>query len=155
MDKKEKDNSQKLVSFLRPGTTASKGASIVSTAKQVGQTLNTQRILVVGPGNFLGLEDLARLKPHSYSVRCVSTTGVIILLEPEKFNSIVKHIPDGFKEITRINKLKWKSYYDTLARLEDQKHEMIGRQKQLINESSDTFTNMAPKPQNPAVIKYN
>ena len=114
----------------------------MSTAKQVGQTLNTQRILVVGPGNFLGLEDLARLKPHSYSVRCVSTTGVIILLEPEKFNSIVKHIPDGFKEITRINKLKWKSYYDTLARLEDQKHEMIGRQKQLINESSDTFTNM-------------
>ena len=77
----------------------------------------------------MALEDVARIKPHSYSARCVSSTGVIILMEVNKFNAVVRHIPGGFSEITRINKLKWMSFFDKLAILEDQKAQLTGMQK--------------------------
>ena len=81
----------------------------------------TKKIVVMGPGNMLGLEDIARLSPHSYSVRCVSQTGVILQIDAERhFHQVVKHIPNGFQEITRINKAKWKGFFDKLTKLEEQ-----------------------------------
>lgn len=75
----------------------------------------------MGPGNILGLEDIARISPHSYSAKCVSQTGMILRMDVEKFYTVIKHIPSGFAEITRINKNKWKSFYDKLTILEEQK----------------------------------
>mgnify|MGYP001626748802 CR=1 FL=1 len=42
-------------------------------------------------------------------------------MDVEKFYTVIKHIPFGFAEITRINKNKWKSFYDKLTILEEQK----------------------------------
>ena len=50
-------------------------------------------------------------------------------MEVEKFHQVVKHIPNGFKEITRINKGKWKSFFDMLTKLEEQKNQLHGMQK--------------------------
>ena len=97
--------------------------------KQTTQQIVTQKIVTVGPGYMLGLEDIARISPHSYSARCISQTGIIMQMEVEKFHQVVKHIPNGFKEITRINKGKWKSFFDMLTKLEEQKNQLHGMQK--------------------------
>lgn len=78
--------------------------------------------MVVGPGNILGLEDIARLSPHSYSAMCVSQHGVILQIDVDKFHQVIKHIPNGFAEINRINKARWKSFFDKLTILEEQRN---------------------------------
>ena len=89
------------------------------------------RIVVMGPGNILGLEDVARIAPHSYSVRCVKD-GVLLSIDVEKFHTVMKHVPNGFAEITRHNKAKWKNFFDKLTVLEHQKTSMVGKQRELI-----------------------
>ena len=117
VDKQVETGPAQLVSFLRPGDTPA--PTQTGPVKQSSQQLISQKILVVGPGNMLGLEDIARIQPHSYSVRCVSQTGILLLMEVENFHSVIKHIPKGFHEITRINKMKWKSFFDKLTLLEE------------------------------------
>ena len=111
-------DSQQLVGFLRPGDKAAPSTS-APVRNNNFQTI-THKIVVVGPGNMLGLEDIARITPHSYSVKCVSQSGIILCLDVEKFHQVIKHIPNGFAEITRINKAKWKSFFDKLTVLENQ-----------------------------------
>ena len=67
---------------------------------------------------------------------------MILLIDVEKFHTVVKHIPNGFQEITRINKNKWKSFYDKLTILEEQKNQLAGVQKQLVTSKNDTFSNI-------------
>ena len=55
---------------------------------------------------------------------------------------MVKHIPNGFQEITRINKGKWKSFFDMLTKLEKQKNQLNGMQKQLTTNENDKFSNL-------------
>jgi CRP-like cAMP-binding protein len=97
-------------------------ASSSTSVKQAGQQIITQKIVVLGTGNFLALEDIARISPHSYTVKCVSSVGTLILMEVEKFHSVIRHIPNGFSEITRLNKTKWRSYFDKMTILEEQKN---------------------------------
>lgn len=52
----------------------------------------TQKIVVMGPGNLLGLEDIARISAHSYEAKCVSQTGTILKIDVEKFSQVVKYI---------------------------------------------------------------
>ena len=101
-----------------------------------------QKIVVMGPGNMLGLEDIARISAHSYSARCVSSTGVLMQIDVEKFHNVIKHIPNGFAEITRINKIKWKSFFDKITILEEQKNQMGRFEKDLILKEGDNFTQM-------------
>ena len=75
----------------------------------------------MGPGKMLGLEDIARISEHSYEAKCVSQTGTILKIDVEKFNHVVKYILNGFEEIKKINKANWKSFYDRLKILEEQK----------------------------------
>ena len=72
----------------------------------------------MGPGNILGLEDVARIAPHSYSVKCVKD-GTLLSIDVEKFHTVMKHVPNGFAEITRVNKSKWKNFFDKLTILEN------------------------------------
>ena len=58
----------------------------------------------MGPGNILGLEDIARISAHSYGAKCVSQTGTILKMDVDKFNQVVKHTTSGFSDIFRINK---------------------------------------------------
>ena len=53
----------------------------------------------------LALEDIARMQNHSYSVKCVTPTGTILMMETDKFNGVIKHIPNGFAAITQMNKI--------------------------------------------------
>ena len=98
----------------------------------------------MGPGNILGLEDIARIKPHSYSAKCVSHTGTILKMDVEKFHQVIsKYIALGFGEMQRLNKAQWKSFYDKLVVLEGQIEHIKDQQtKILANSNTDGFTNM-------------
>ncbi len=63
-------------------------------------------------------------------------------MDVEKFYTVIKHIPNGFAEITRINKNKWKSFYDKLTILEEQKGQLAQVQNQLVTAKNDTFSNI-------------
>ena len=55
-----------LVAILRPQP--NKAASNPSGPVRQNQVqTKTQNLVVMGPGNLLGLEDIARISPHSYS----------------------------------------------------------------------------------------
>ena len=41
-----------------------------------------------------------------------------------------------------MNKAQWKSFYDKLTILEEQKSELNGMQSKLINENKETFVRM-------------
>lgn len=101
-----------------------------------------QRIVVMGPGNLLALEDIARMQEHSYSAKCVSQTGTILMIEVDKFHQIIKHIPNGFSEITRINKNKWKSFFDKLTILEENKNQLEVLDRELVTTKNDRFSNL-------------
>ena len=80
-----------LVNILRPQQ--NKAASNPAGPVRQNQTqTKTQNLVVMGPGNLLGLEDIARISPHSYSAKCVSQTGTILKIDVEKFNTVVKII---------------------------------------------------------------
>ena len=98
----------------------------------------------MGPGNLLGLEDIARISPHSYSAKCISQTGTILKIDTEKLNGVVKVIHNGFSEIAKMNKAQWKSFYDKLTVLEEQKNQIKGMQNKLIadNKSDNNFSKM-------------
>ena len=46
------------------------------------------------------------------------------MLEVEKFHAMVKHIPEGFQSIVRINRLSWKNFMDKITMLEGAKEEL-------------------------------
>ena len=87
---------QKIIGFLRPAeskiVSCTQNGSV--KANQNNQVVN--KIVLLGPGNMLGLEDIARISPHSYSVKCVSQTGTILKMEVDKFHNFIKHLPNGF-----------------------------------------------------------
>ena len=92
----------------------------------------------------LALEDIARMQSHSYSVKCVTPTGTILMMETDKFNGVIKHIPNGFAAITHMNKIQWKKYIDKLTLLEEQKenHKVRGPKHELLMDGQEHFTNM-------------
>ena len=55
--------------------------------------------MVCGAGTMLALEDIARMQGHSYSVKCVTPTGTILMMDVDKFHGVTKHIPNGFASI--------------------------------------------------------
>lgn len=71
-DEDEIEKSKNIIGFLRPAN--SKVINSQQSGKvKINQTqLKEQKCVVMGPGKMLGLEDIARLGPHSYSARCVS-----------------------------------------------------------------------------------
>lgn len=69
----------------------------------------------MGPGKMLGLEDIARLSKHSYTAKCVSQTGTILKMDVDKFHIALKHISNGFSELTRLNKKSWRTMYEKLT----------------------------------------
>ena len=82
-----------LVAILRPqkNKAASNSSGPVKQNQNQKQT-KTQNLVVLGPGNLLGLEDIASISPHSYSAKCVSQTGTILKIDVEKFHTVVKMI---------------------------------------------------------------
>ena len=89
-EEEELEDSQ-IIGYLRPGD-----SKIVQSNGPVKGSSNMRyvehKITVVGPGNILALEDLARHQPHSYSVKCVSHTGTVLIMDVERFHQVVKHI---------------------------------------------------------------
>ena len=63
----------------------------------------TQKIMVCGPGTLLGLNDIASLQSHSYSVKCITPTGTILKMDLDRFMGVIKHIPEGYSQITKLN----------------------------------------------------
>ena len=76
--------------------------------------------MVCGPGTMLGLDDIASLQNHSYSVKCVTPTGTILKIDLDRFYGVIKHIPDGFSQITNLNKVILKKFIDKLTLIEEQ-----------------------------------
>lgn len=117
IDKKQEEGSGQYLNYLRPEQV--KQASSPGPVKQQTQQTFNQKIVVMGQGNILAMEDIARISPHSYSAKCVSSQGVILALDVEKFHAHLKHIPDGFNLVTKINRSKWQSFFETLTKLQE------------------------------------
>jgi len=64
----------------------------------------------------------------------------------DKFFLVIKHIPNGFAEITRINKAKWKSFFDKLTLLSQQKiqqtAEVDGEPEDVTTVKKSGFSNL-------------
>ena len=145
----EDKDPKELIGFLRPGN-SKLSTSTAPPVKQTDMKTRIRKIIVVGPGNLLGLEDIAGISPHTYGARCVSQTGIILKMDVEKFHPVIRHIPNGFTEISKINKIKFKSFFDKLTLLEEQDKHILGRQKQQLvdnkrnsaGKNTGNFTNM-------------
>ena len=72
--KKNEQETQQIVGLLRPKTNniEASNTSCAAPVKPNQMLVRSQSIVVVGPGNMLGLEDIARITPHSYTAKCVS-----------------------------------------------------------------------------------
>lgn len=84
-DRETDDGQQHLLGFLRPAGDPL-GATSSPPVRQSAAQTKQQRIMVVGNGNLLGLEDIARIQPHSYSVSCESQKGVLLKIDVERFH---------------------------------------------------------------------
>lgn len=60
-----------LIGYLRPQHCHAASQS-QSAVKQNQTQTKTDNLVVMGPGNLLGLEDIARISAHSYSAKCIS-----------------------------------------------------------------------------------
>ena len=71
-----------------------------NTMVKVKRDLEVKKIAIMGRGNILGLEDIARMIPYSYSVKCESQNGLLLKIEVSKFQSMIKHFHRGYQRIS-------------------------------------------------------
>ena len=70
---------------------------------KVRKDFDVKKISIMGRGKILGLEDVARMIPYSYSIECVSQTGLLLAIEARTFQNQVKHFHNGFEKINELN----------------------------------------------------
>ena len=94
---------------------------------------------IMGKGNILALEDIARLEPHSYSVKCVSQEGMLLMIEKGQFQNNVRHFQNGFQKINQMNTNKWKNFITAIELIDEQKAQIETNQKQMTVKQEERF----------------
>ena len=62
------------------------------------------RILIAGRGHLLGWEDLSNDRNHTTSVRCMSNSGQVLIIDGESFSQFVESEPEMFKKFSNLSK---------------------------------------------------
>ena len=72
-------------------------------------------LVVLGPGQAISLDDATEMCNNSYSVKCVSTTGVVMRIEVKRWHERTKNQTETWDEIEKINKINTDKFTQSLV----------------------------------------